>query len=56
MQKPQLTYQPEPEEAQISFVDQQNHTAVERLRKMDVDSMTPREALDALYELKELLK
>lgn len=56
VQKPQLTYQPEPEEAQISFVDQQNHTAVERLRKMDVDSMTPREALDALYELKELLK
>ena len=30
--------------------------AVERLRKMDMDSMTPREALDALYELKELLR
>ena len=56
VQKPSLTYQPEPEEPQISFTDQQNHTAVEKLRKMDVDSMTPREALDALYELKAILQ
>ena len=48
--------EPEPEEPQISFTDQQNHTAVEKLRKMDVDSMTPREALDALYELKAILQ
>ncbi|MGI5855142.1 MAG: DNA mismatch repair protein MutS [Candidatus Merdivicinus sp.] len=53
--KPTLTYQPE-QEGQISFADQQNHAAVEKLRKMDVDSMTPREALDALYELKAILK
>ena len=56
VRKPSLTYQPEPEEPQISFTDQQNHTAVEKLRKMDVDSMTPREALDALYELKAILQ
>ena len=54
VRKPSLTYQPEPE-AQISFTDQQNQAAVEKLRKMDVDSMTPREALDALYELKAIL-
>ncbi len=53
--KPTLTYQPEPD-GQISFADQQNHAAVEKLRKMDVDSMTPREALEARYELKAILK
>jgi len=31
------------------------HPAVERLASIDPDQLTPREALDALYELKSLL-
>ncbi len=55
VQKPSLTYHEEPETEQISFSDQADVRAADALRKMDVDSMTPREALDALYELKALL-
>jgi DNA mismatch repair protein MutS len=32
------------------------HPAVERLAALDPDSLTPREALDALYALKGLLR
>jgi DNA mismatch repair protein MutS len=32
------------------------HPAIERLTSIDPDQLTPREALDALYELKSLLK
>ena len=54
MQRPHIA-EPPREEAQISFSDQADARAVSALRKMDVDSMSPREALDALYELKALL-
>ena len=39
----------------ISFEDQQNEKALHKLKKMDADSLTPREALEALYELKAIL-
>ena len=55
VQKPSLTYHEEPETEQISFSDQSDVRAADALRKMDVDSMTPREALEALYELKSML-
>ncbi|MBI3069234.1 MAG: DNA mismatch repair protein MutS, partial [Betaproteobacteria bacterium] len=32
------------------------HAAIERLREVDPDALTPREALDALYQLKRLLE
>ena len=35
--------------------EQEDHEAVEALRGVDPDSMTPREALDALYRLKKLV-
>ena len=53
--KPDLTYHIETEDDQISFEDQQNEKALHKLKKMDADSLTPREALEALYELKAIL-
>ncbi len=53
--KPDLTYHIEAEDDQISFEDQQNEKALHELKKIDVDSLTPREALEALYELKAIL-
>ncbi|HIQ59013.1 MAG TPA: DNA mismatch repair protein MutS [Candidatus Merdivicinus intestinavium] len=55
VRKPSLTYHEEPETEQISFSEQSDVRAADALRKMDVDSMSPREALDALYELKAML-
>jgi DNA mismatch repair protein MutS len=56
MQRPSIAEQPVTEEReQISFTDQADSRAADALRKMDIDSMSPREALDALYELKSLL-
>jgi DNA mismatch repair protein MutS len=37
------------------FVTPPDHPAIELLRDVDPDSMTPREALQALYDLRELL-
>ena len=42
---------PEPEPA-----EEKPHPAIERLSALDPDSLTPREALDALYVLKDLLR
>ena len=47
--QPDLFAQGAPEPAEI-----EPHPAVERLAGLDPDSMTPREALDALYALKKL--
>ncbi|MEG2597426.1 MAG: DNA mismatch repair protein MutS, partial [Oscillospiraceae bacterium] len=51
--KPSLTYQVEPED-QISFADQQSEKIFCKLKRLDADSLTPREALEVLYELKAL--
>ncbi len=53
--KPDLTYHIETGDGQISFEDQQNEKALGRLKKLDADSLTPREALEAVYELKAIL-
>jgi len=41
------------EEVQFSLADQANEKALKRLRQADLDSMTPREALGFLYELRK---
>ncbi len=43
------------EEMQISLAAQQEEKAVRMLRQADLDSMSPRDALDFLYELKKFL-
>ncbi|MBQ4050113.1 MAG: DNA mismatch repair protein MutS, partial [Oscillospiraceae bacterium] len=40
------------EEAQFSLADEANEKTIKKLRQADLDSMTPREALEFLYELK----
>jgi DNA mismatch repair protein MutS len=50
--------QPVPEPAsglQLTFFDQPN-AAIERLKSLDVESMSPLEALNTLFELKQLTK
>ena len=49
--QPDLFSQAEPEPAEPA-----PHPAIEQLASLDPDSLTPREALDALYALKGLLK
>ena len=44
------------ESQQTFFVDEGMETAKRRLREIDVDTLTPLEALNLLYELKKLLK
>ena len=41
-----------PEEAQFSLADEANEKIIKKLRQSDLDAMTPREALEFLYELK----
>ncbi len=41
---------------EAEIIEAEPHPAVEQLAKIDPDSLTPREALDALYALKGLLK
>ncbi len=43
------------EETQVSMVDLGSDQVVERLRAMQVETMTPIEAMNALYELKKLV-
>ncbi len=43
------------EEPQITMADLGSNAAAERLRAMQIDTMTPIEALNALYELKKLV-
>lgn len=45
-----------PEPYQVSFLEPQDHPAVEELRKMSVLEMTPIEALQELYRLQALAK
>ncbi len=52
--KPDLTYHIE-DTSQISFEDEQSEKIIKELRKVDVDNLSPREALDTLYELKNYL-
>ncbi len=47
--------QPKADEAQMSFVSVPNHAVVEKLKRLDLNVLTPIEALNALYELKSLL-
>ncbi len=46
----------QPEAQQMFFVDEGMETARRRIREADVDTLTPLEALNLLYELKKLLK
>ena len=45
----------EEDEPQISLTDLNQDSVVERLRAMQIDTMTPIEAMNALYELKRLV-
>ena len=38
------------------FLPEADNPAVEKLKALDVDNLTPRQALQQLYELKELLQ
>ena len=44
----------EPEE-QVSLLDVQSDAVGERLRQVNIDTMTPLEALNLLYELKQMV-
>ena len=44
------------EREQLFFVDQGMETAKRRIREIDLDAVTPLEALNLLYELKKLVK
>lgn len=44
------------ENTQISFVDQAENEALELLKKADIDTMSPIEALNMLFKIKNLLK
>ncbi len=46
----------QPEAQQMFFVDEGMETARRRIREADVDTLTPLEALNLLYERKKLLK
>ena len=43
------------EQLQVSMTQQQEEKALRMLRQSDLDSMTPRDALDFLYELKKMM-
>lgn len=45
----------EPEEMQVSMLDLNKNEVADRLRTMQVETMTPIEAMNALYELKKLV-
>ncbi len=51
----EFTYYTQNDEDQMSFVEKQNEKVIEELKKIDVDSISPREALEAVYELKSLI-
>lgn len=46
---------PEQEEAQVSMRDVESSAVAERLRALDVNTLTPIEALNAIYELQKLI-
>jgi DNA mismatch repair protein MutS len=43
------------EDMQVSMSERQEEKAVQLLRQADIDSLSPRDALDFLYEIKKLL-
>ena len=43
------------EQQQMAFVDENAELLKRRLREADVDAMSPRDALNLLYELKKLV-
>ncbi len=56
LQRQQTEVAREPEEnAQMSFVSASNHAVTEKLKRVDLNTLTPIEALNILYELKSLL-
>ena len=42
-------------EVQVSLADQAGEKVLKQLRQLDLDSLTPRDALDTLYELRQML-
>ena len=50
---PAVTAAPAPDDGQVTLTDMGGSALVERLRGLDPDSLTPREALSVLYELKK---
>jgi len=46
----------EEEPQQMFFVDEGMETAKRRIREVDIDTISPLEALNLLYELKKLVK
>ena len=42
-------------EEQVSLLDVQSDAVGERLRQVNIDTMTPLEALNLLYELKQMV-
>ncbi len=47
---------PEPEETNVTFEDMKADEIIQTIQKIDLDSMTPLEALHQLYDLKKLAK
>ena len=43
------------ENVQMNFVSASNHAVTEKLKRVDLNTLTPIEALNILYELKSLL-
>ena len=53
-----ITLQPveeEPEEQQVSMLDLQSDAVGERLRQVNINTMTPLEALNLVYELQKMV-
>ena len=48
-------YKPKPQREQMSFFDSPEDPALSKLRSLEVDGLSPIEALTALYELKRML-
>ena len=55
MPKAEVRAVPEAEETQVSLLDLGKNEVADRLRAMQVETMTPIEAMNALYELKKLV-
>ena len=56
VQRQQMEKVKEPEEnVQMNFVSASNHAVTEKLKRVDLNTLTPIEALNILYELKSLL-
>ena len=47
---------PEPEESQLSLGSLGAEQAMDKLRDLDINTLTPLEAMNILFELKKLLR